>query len=403
MLPRLAILTFAFTSIFTAHVQATVGIPFIPSEHPDFFIVDGFLDEIPVKNQASSSKWVDEINSQYHVSFTHIPIPRSSSFKCLSYGISSCVDWWMHELGEVDEFPSYESFTHGGVEYGINPRELEAQYYARAKANEKGFFLLPYPAIDSYTHERIPYNLEAYCRLVTEPRPSANYEDPALGQGYAVHQGKSWYGMDRQYKVVFKHNAFGNGATNEKRLREALLKHGPCYGGVEFSMPFGLSVHVICIVGFGKIDDETWFVYRESFGDGKVGPNTGEPPFRMCPVGRINEAYAFPHELRHSFAKAEHGPGYILSIFNQRGLFVDPDNISVEVSGNCPTFKQVHEAAGTYRFLCEEANSTTWQLKIRFEKQYFMTGEGQGYEVQYRFRGCNTVEDNLRNRFQRLY
>ncbi len=383
--------------------SATVGVPFDPAEHPDFFIVDGFLDKIPIKNQASSPEWVKEINGSFDVKFTHIPIPRSSSFKCLSYGVSSCVDWWLYQLGEIEEFPAYQSFTHGGREYGVNPREIEAQYYARAKANEQGFFLLPYPAMDSYTHERIPYNLEAYCRLVAEPKPAANYEDPALGSGYAVHKGKDWYGMDRAYEVVFKHNAFGNSETNEKRLREALLDHGPCYGGVEFSMPFGLSVHVICIVGFGKINGETWFVYRESFGDGKVGPDTGEPPFRMCHVDRINEAYAFPHELRHSFAEAIDGDGYLLSIFNQRGNAVDPDKLDVSVTGECPSFSYEHEAVGLYRFRSKESSKSTWQLNVGYEKRYFVPASGEPYVVQHRFRGNKTVEDDVRRRFRRLY
>ena len=399
----LAILSFVFFVLFSSIVHATVGVPFLPKEHPDFFIVDGFLDGIPVKNQASSPQWVKQINAQYDVKFTHIPIPRSSSFKCLSYAVSSCVDWWLYQLGEIKEFPAYQSFTHGGREYGVNPREIEAQYYKRAKDKEQGFFLLPYPAIDSYTHERIPYNLEAYCRLVTEPKPAANYEDPALGADYAVHQGKCWYGMDRKYEVVFKHNAYGNTVANEKRLREALLNHGPCYGGVEFSMPFGLSVHVICIVGFGKINGETWFVYRESFGDGKVGPETGEPLFRMCSVDRINEAYAFPHELRHSFAKASLGPGYILSIFNQRCVFVDPDKLTVEVTGDCPSFSYVHEGVGTYRFTSDEAKSAAWQLHVQFEKRYFMPQDGHAYNLKFRFRGRETVEDRIRKRFRRLH
>jgi hypothetical protein len=386
-----------------SHLLATVGVPFIPENHPSFFLIDGILDTIPVKNQASDAAWVEKVNSSYNVFFTHIPKPRASSFKCLSYAASTCVDWWMYQLGVIKSFPAYQSLTHGGIEHGINPRELEAQYYARSKADEPGFFLLPFPGIDSLTHERVPYSLEAYCKVITNPIGADSYEDPALGSAFAVHESKNWYGMDDNYKILFQYNVVGGDKEKTRILQEALKDHGPCYGGIEFSVAFGLSVHIITIVGFGEIDGQTWFVYRESFGDGSVAPYTGEPPYRMCPVGRINEAYAFPHHLSYQFKKAAKGKGYILSIENQLGKAVEPDQLDVKLTGFCPSFSYKREDTGLYRFLCDEPENSTWQLEINFNKMYFAQKSSKPYELKFRFRGQRTVRDRMKSHFNTLF
>lgn len=375
-------------------LQATVGEAFDPAAHPDFFLVDGILDQVPVKNQASSPAWVKTLNETYGVSFTHVPIPRSSSFKCLSYAISTCADWWRLQLRSFDPDETYRSLTHGGCERGINPREIEAQYYARSGNDEKGFFLLPYPAMDSLTHERIPYNLEAYARLVCDPQDPACYPDPALGGAWCVHEGKTDYGMDRRYLTLWKANVVGNGKSYAEILKRALLDHGICYGGVEFTFPFGLSVHVVTIVGFGEIEGETWFVYRESFGDGVTGPDTGEPLYRMCKVGRINEAYTFPHLLRHSVAAVP--GGFELRITDGRGGPVDVDRLVVETPG---TDEGVgHRRVGTGRYLfVAPGDATAWRAEVRFGKRYFAPAPGGEYRLLLRFRGDLSVEDATRD------
>lgn len=387
--------------VLVSAASATVGVPFDPASHPDFVFVEG-ARSLPIKNQASCPDWCQAVGETQGVWLTHFPKPRASSFKCLSYGISSCCDWWMRELGTMKTWPDYRSILHGKRERGINPRELEAQYYARARDGEEGFFLLPYPIMDSCTHERVPYSLEAYCRLVTAPRPPADYPDPLLGEDFALHRGRADYGMAGSYRVLLKHNWVGGLAESTRLLVNALEAHGPLYAGLEMTAPFGLSVHVVFIIGYGTFEGETWFVYQESFGDGSIGPDTGEPPYRMCKATRFNEVYAFPHPLRTAFRRAAEG-GYELVVRNAAERPVDLDRIEVHLPGEGADLRIRHVETGRYLLSPDGPEDRIWKAKLRLWKRHHAPAEGTDYRLDIPFKGSLALPDVEHEQFEELH
>lgn len=402
MLASRRLLLPAILLLLASKVLATVGVPFDPASHPDFIFVNGALEGMPIKNQASCPAWCESASQTWGVWMTHLPAPRASSFKCLSYGISTCCDWWMRELGMVKGWSSYRSLLHGQRERGLNPRELEAQYYARARDGEDGFYLLPYPMMDSCTHERVPYSLEAYCTLVTAPRPATSYADPLLGEAFALYEGRNHYGMGQEYRVLLQHNWVGGLEKATRVLREGLERHGPLYAGLEMTTPFGLSVHVVAIIGYGTFEGETWFVYQESFGDGSIGPQTGEPPYRMCKATRFNEAYAFPHPLRYSFRKAPEG-GYDLVVQNERGRPVDVDRLELGLPGEGVDLQVTHVAAGCYRLRPRAMKEELWSARIRFAKRHHAPQEGTDYLLELKFKGALALPEAEQALFQKLH
>jgi hypothetical protein len=303
-------------------------------------MVEGY-DRLFHKNQEETPEWVSEMNSRIRAynagrrfgrvpEWTYDGRPNHPPFVCLSYAAGTVNDWWAMRLGRG--LPSYLSPANGSVEIGLDPRLLELEYVARARAGGDWHFrrVPTFIENDPVRNTWTPIEPLGYADLLTEGAPF-QVRDPVDGQLRSFTPDMS--AMEGVYVELFSNNVLeaGTAQRRARQLAAGLEKWGIAYAQLEQTERPRLSgAHAVAVVGSfcmeedqtlvdcsANSDDEewarrTWFVVHDSFGDfpaDKVRDGSGGSAYRAVRIASIDQAIVFPHGLR-VFASPEEGrPG----------------------------------------------------------------------------------------------
>lgn len=354
-------------------LSATVGTPFVPADHPDFYYVPGTID-LPFKCQDETKERVDFINRQWipgtdHDAWRYLGQDRKGSFKCLAYASAYLADWWRRHLQLTPG--EYQSFIHGRLEQGVDPRLLETMYLHRSNRGENHFQLIPRLAyLDPVTRERVPMDPFGYVRILTEKSVVQSLPDPLFGKTFAEYryQGPMQFGMaENGYLKLFDHQFADPFDKREAILIQGLKAHGPLLVGLNGGIPFGQAVHCVMLIGYGQIQGQTWFCYRENYtmpGQGEASPGRGEPSYRMAQARHFHEAYAFPHTLEVTIKKE--GPGWTVMV-RVAGVPVNPGSFKLSSGTRDITTSAVirNSGPGKFRILVPGVHPEPLRFEVR--------------------------------------
>ena len=239
-----SILIIVITLLVTLSVTARTHTS--PPTGSEDFLIENY-DLLPFKDQRYNSSWVDYVNSVYGVSWSTPANPRTA--KCLSYSASTVNDWFKVMTGQT--LGQYQNFINNRTENGTNPRELEAIYH-----DEPNPFCLLWPTKtycyanplfdDSITGEYIPYNVEGYAEILTNP-PSdwINQNDPEISSfKHSV--------LPDEYLDGYKPVGI---PTSTNSLKKALEQYGILYLHADIHEYFPLlPLHAMAIIGYDNND-----------------------------------------------------------------------------------------------------------------------------------------------------
>ncbi|MBC8500560.1 MAG: VCBS repeat-containing protein [Nanoarchaeota archaeon] len=260
------------------------------------FLVDGW-DELPFKHLKANKSWVEYVNTNYDPSPNWITIlydenNEKISPKCLSYSAATVADWFSLETGEV--LDTYTSYLNNRIEYGHNPRELEAIYHDRHTFYNTYTYLF-FDA--SVTWEQIPYNLKGYVDILTNP-PSdwINVTDPDLGSNYlhTVKPGEYLPGgetenLKRSIPIV----------SNKEQVQSALERYGILYAHLDSTLVgwdlLGIEfpIHAVTLIGYGNYGGEDVFWIHDTYDRPYVNSSYQDVRYKAIDVFDLDSIYAF--------------------------------------------------------------------------------------------------------------
>lgn len=281
----------------TMSVHGT-GIPYTPNPSNDYLVP--LYDELPFKDQRGSESWSSTINAGYSpdedwdTDFSDNGPDGAISFKCLSYAASSANDWLNLQYGLPMQ--EYKDVIHGNTGEGTNPRFLEAVYHTREGQN----YLYSYTPLFSVllgvfygpiTNERIPYRLEGFADILTNPPQNwIHYEDPLLGNSkefnYTYADELFNAGTFKQISVV---NELFRGSLDENRLKHALEKYGVLLSFTE-RLNSPVNIHSMALVGHGEDGNGVFFIGHDNYGSGGTGDFS---EYKKLYIEDIDQAFAF--------------------------------------------------------------------------------------------------------------
>lgn len=315
-------------------------------------ILPGYAD-LPHKNQEETREWVERINEAIRAKnagrrgsrireWAYDGTPNEPPYACLSYGISTVMDWWSQQCG--DGLPTYSSSIHGREERGWDPRTFELEYFYRASTGRGDYALfsrqLPVER-DPVRRISVPYSPHGYAEIAVETRDYAN-PDPYTGQVYRFDAARN--PMEGRYVQLFSNRILRSHTPDKyaKALAEAIDRWGIAYVQLEQTeRPRMFGAHSVGVIGYFCMEmggrylrcadnrtDADWartafFVVHDSFGDfpaDKVRAADGGSAYRAVRIGSVDEAYVFPHSLRVAAAPEPERPGtWALSVTNRCG------------------------------------------------------------------------------------
>lgn len=336
-------------------------------------IIPGWQD-LPHKNQEETKEWVAHINGLIAaknagrkggklVEWTYNGTPNEPPFACLSYGISTVMDWWSQQCGQG--MGAYDSSIHGRAERGWDPRLFELEYFYRASTGDMAYSLfsrqLPIER-DPVRRIGVPFSPLGYAKIAVQTEGYAN-PDPYTGQVYRYEAGST--PMEGKYLLLFSNRILRPRTPDKlaRTLAEGIDKWGIAYTQLEQTeRPRMFGAHAVAVLGYfcmeadgrfldcrdNRTDEEwgkrTFFVVHDSFGNNPASyersPDGGSA-YRAVRIGSIDEAYVFPHSL--SVTGKRDGT---LNITNRCGKPVQVE--SVRVLKETATTMEVEVAAKHY-------------------------------------------------------
>jgi len=286
-------------------------------EYGRMYLLAHTLSKLPYNNTEESQAWVDHINQTYTPApaWVHNPERRMGHYKCMSLSAATVIDW--HTIDSGLPLGSYTSWLSGEEERGIDHRIIDSLYYKKAAQKE---FSDDYPLLtlelDPVERTPISYAIPAFSEIISLTlRERSNTLVKVADHGLAdVTHELDLSGLPKlktvklfDYQASYKVRA--DSSHHTKALKQALHKYGPVFAGVRvrfassggvitnnsigrLSVP-GMSGHGVVIVGYVEQDNETYFIYRETFGKYDYTSPQGGPAYRIYPAHAFNEAYAF--------------------------------------------------------------------------------------------------------------
>jgi hypothetical protein len=405
----------------------SAGIPIDPSDalQKGFVLVDGISDLAP-KTQEERETWINFLNREYE---GHLGRPmrsnlgrRTGTSKCISVATSHIADWWILTTGR--SVPSYVNGVGGQKEYGINPRLLETIFYYRHqdtgwKGKWVGDFKTAPFAFDRVTGEAVPYSPRGYARILTETGAN-EWKDPLAPDLLNYSTDENPFAMDRRPLLfqISRDGIFANTRlkqdirmgnrpdspfslepefekpVTEERLRHAIDTWGPLLGQhmMRFKEekpmkgPLAVGVHGVTIVGYGTQNGRTYFIYRETFGNGRskyLEDSYLGPEYRMMPMEYFYQAIAFPHWLYLDLKPREGGGDFVfdLTVTANRGRDrLDPDKVDVRLNGSPLGTRLERNSVGAYEItVSRNAVPEGGKVEVRAYKRYFADRKGRNH------------------------
>ncbi|MDM7861129.1 hypothetical protein QTP81_11020 [Alteromonas sp. ASW11-36] len=282
----------------------------------NMFVLPYVIDQLPYLNTEESQAWIEHINNTYQPepAWVYNPDNRMGHYKCMSISAATIINW--HALNVGQSLQPFTSWLSGKQESGIDHRALDALYYQRAQqeAFADTYELLDFE-LDPVEQTPISYRMPAFAEIISlasqQPQTTLVIDDYVLpGVSHTLDTTK----MPMLTTVqVFDYQASyevrDDGKEHTLRLKHALHQYGPIYAGIRirfassggvitdsaigrFSIP-NMSGHAVVIVGYVEQGDDTYFIYRETFGRNDTTSSQGGPAYRVYPAHVFNEAYAF--------------------------------------------------------------------------------------------------------------
>ena len=264
-------------------------------------------DDLPFKNQRATETWAkyanDNLNTVHNWDENFDDLwdwfgRDGTTLKCLSYAASTVSDWWNLEHSNNIIYNDYKSYIRYAYETGTNPRDLEARYHYRHDHISSSIYsYAPYlSAVDNdpVTHEYVPYSLEGYAKILTDPPDLSNYKDPEFNIPlsnpyypdffYSYWHGK--YGVSSYNRVS---------TINSGTLIDALLNNGIIYAQEDSAYDWapGVSgIHTVSLVGYGTYKGKTVFIIHDNYG---YNPTNLEDysSYKVIEASDVNEAWYF--------------------------------------------------------------------------------------------------------------
>jgi hypothetical protein len=281
----------------------------------EMFVLPNVLSRLPYKNVQETKAWVSRVNATYRPRrrWHYNPKRRMGHYKCMSVSASTILDWYA--LREGRTLPRYRSWLNGHLETGYDSRVFDAVYFQRARSDSRFRLLAIYR--DPVERTKIPYNMEAFARIITEPgrsnSPAGEFKAPDPVLRGVVHRLRFSALPKLRYHVLFKYLPMKTVAAApkfyNKLLVDALERNGPVFAGLRLRYGSSggviakqlvrrlagskLSGHGVVLVGYIRQAGRVYFIYREVFGKFDKGWTGGGPAYRLYPVHAIYEAYSF--------------------------------------------------------------------------------------------------------------
>ncbi|MFZ2960151.1 MAG: hypothetical protein WA705_24990 [Candidatus Ozemobacteraceae bacterium] len=301
----------------------SAGDPIELSDLDEYFLIDG-VNRLGSKTQEELASLVGQPFIKDRKG------RRSGTSKCISYAASFASDWWRLTLG-LPPLAGYASFCHGGLEYGLNPRLVEAYYYSTSVSP---YTWKQFTSKDLVSAEGISYSPKHFAYVMSSVRPAETAPD-SLNKSVTYSLPPNGFCMDEPFHVVFD-----KGQGDVAVIKEALQRYGIIFAqhtmrflNDMLSLKF-IGVHGISIVGVGKYKGKDVVIYYESFGrnhrdymeDGFFGPR-----LRIFPVKFFYQGLAFPHRMRITGKVS--GDSWTLAFTDFMGHAIQPETVSVTVNG----------------------------------------------------------------------
>lgn len=370
-------------------------------------IIPGY-ELLPHKNQEETPGWVEHVNRQIRaknerrrsdqiLEWVYDGRPNEPPFSCLSYGISTVLDWWTLQCGS--ELPSYRSSNHGGLERGWDPRLFELEYFYRASTKDPYYAMfsryLPIER-DPVRQNATPYSPLGYAEIAVENRAYAN-PDPYTDEIYRYSPGRN--PLEGQYLQLFS-NRLLRARTPDRYARvlaEAVDKWGIAFVQLEETKrPRAFGAHAINVIGYFCMEpdgrylqcpdnksEEDWgrtayFVVHDSFGDfpaDKIRDASGGSAYRAVRIGSVDEAYVFPHSLRVTARPLPGREGaWSVTVTNRCGRPMELERAQVS-AGRI-------ESAGRDGFTLAGAAQTAVGLELAVKHYYEADGRPRVFRIQ---------------------
>lgn len=337
----------------------SAGVPVEISDLEDVFLID-HLEFIPPKTQEELKIYTGREGLAGALG------RRTGSSKCISYALSMASDWWKSVLGLP--IGKYVSFVNGTLEYGMNPRLIEALYYS---VPGSPYSWVLFTGKDRVTGEKIAYSPKHFAYIVSSIPLPKEVQDPIRKQ-ISYPLPRDGFGMDKPFYPVFDHHK-----GDVKTIREGLARYGILFA--QHTMRFmsdkvssPLGVHGVNIVGTARLKGKDVVLYYETFGKNHrdyIEDSFYGPRLRAFPVQFFYQGLSFPHHVR--VAMEPRGDSLTVRFTDCLGRPVSPDRVSVERDGTPVAVKPASEL----RFPAFQGKGV---LKLRFEKKYFFAPEENG-------------------------
>ncbi len=363
----------------------------------NIFILPNVLTKLPYKNLEESQEWVNYINNTYQPNpvWTFDNRRRKGNYRCMAQAASTVSDW--HALLLGNELQTYKSIYTGNEEQGLNFKILDSLYYQRASQGVKDYGLNRKKLMeDPVSHTPVPYSLWGYAQILSS-RKEASPDIKLSIQDYNLPITYDYIAKDFHIYsnpiTVFRNKAFWEIIfKKEPKLTQntidAIHKHGILYGGIKarFSMLNGnlkktklgfipltfFSGHGVSIVGYIQKDDNTYFVYRETFGLANKETAESGVSYRMFPIYGFNEVYAFSQPLQISTNKINEN-SFEVKIKNAEGKPVNLENEKeITLTNNQSKIETKND-----KLLIQTKGNTT----LNINKDYFYKENGEGYSI----------------------
>lgn len=338
----------------------SAGWPVEPGDVEDCFLI-AHLDGLPSKTQEERKVYTGSNLLKDWLG------RRTGSSKCLSYAASLASDWWRLALGL--RLGKYTSFVNGTLEYGLNPRLVEAYY---AATEESPYTWKKYTGKDRVTGEAIAYSPKHYAYTMSGVPHPAEVKDP-LRPGLTHRLPPGGFAMDQPFHVVFNRSQ-----GKVPAIREALQRYGILYGQHTMRLLSdrislkAVGVHSVNLVGTGRYRGKDVVLYYETFGrnhrdyleDSFYGPR-----LRAFPVEFFYQGIAFPHRLDVTVVRQGADLALRFTDFLKRPLA--PETLEVKIDGTPSPVR----AAAIVRL---PGAARARRLELRYGRRYFCLPEENG-------------------------
>ncbi|MCC2113260.1 MAG: hypothetical protein KDJ16_14590, partial [Hyphomicrobiales bacterium] len=299
----------------------------------EMYILPYVLTRLPYKNIEDVKSWDDHVNATYKPdpAWQHRPENRLGHYKCASTSSSTIIDWFYLKAGRP--LGSYRSWNGGRRERGFDARKIDALYYRFVKTGElgAGFATLSLYK-DPVEGNAIPFYPEGFTKIVTLAAQEGFARNAELEADDAtipglVHKARVSDFLDLKVEQLLHdepvRHFIADPAPYTEKVVDALDRHGPVFASVRFrftpaqatsgSGSAGSSTeavtkvygdrlpiptyagHCVVIVGYVRQNGETFFIYRETFGNFADETEAGGPAYRVLPVHGFAKAFSF-HE-----------------------------------------------------------------------------------------------------------